>query len=118
MTPRSLDCDVFIGGAGIGGIAAALAVVRTGRRAVMTEEHAWIGGQLTSQAVPPDEHGWIEQFGCTATYRSFRDRVRGYYRANYPLLPSVRENPRLNPGNGWVSPLCHEPRVALAVLES
>lgn len=109
--------DVVIIGGGVGGIAAALAVARNGLRAVLTEETDWIGGQLTSQAVPPDEHGWIERFGCTATYREFRNGVRAYYREHYPLRPEVRANPRLNPGNGWVSPLCHEPRVALAVLE-
>ena len=109
-----LECDVAIAGAGVGGIAAALAIARNGRRAILTEEHDWIGGQFTSQAVPPDEHGWIEKFGCTATYREFRQRVRAYYRAHYPLLPQHRDDPRLNPGNGWVSPLCHEPHVALA----
>jgi hypothetical protein len=111
-------CDVAVIGGGVGGIAATLALARAGRTVVLTEEFEWIGGQLTSQAVPPDEHGWIEQFGCTATYRAFRDGVRQYYRAHYPLLPAHAANPRLNPGNGWVSPLCHEPRVALAVLEA
>jgi hypothetical protein len=24
---------------------------------------------------------------------------------------------RLNPGNGWVSGLCHDPRVAVAVID-
>ncbi len=113
-----LTCDVLIAGGGVGGLAAALAVARAGRRAIILEEYAWIGGQFTSQAVPPDEHGWIERFGCTATYRAFREGVRRHYREHTPLLPSVRDNPRLNPGNGWVSPLCHEPRVALAVLEA
>jgi hypothetical protein len=116
--PPSLSPDVAIAGAGVGGIAAALALARSGRTVVITEETSWIGGQFTSQAVPPDEHGWIEKFGCTASYRRFREGVREYYRAHYPLLPACRANPRLNPGNGWVSPLCHEPRVALAVLES
>ena len=115
---NELSCDVAVIGGGVGGIAAALALARAGRTAIITEEYEWIGGQLTSQAVPPDEHGWIEQFGCTATYREFRRRVRQYYRDHYPLLPAHAANPRLNPGNGWVSPLCHEPRVALAVLES
>jgi hypothetical protein len=110
--------DVAVIGGGVGGCAAALALAEAGRRVVLTEEYAWIGGQLTSQAVPPDEHGWIESFGCTRTYRRFRDEVRAYYRHHYPLRAEVRDNPRLNPGNGWVSPLCHEPRVALAVLES
>lgn len=114
----TLTSDVAVIGGGVGGCAAALALAESGRRVVMTDENAWIGGQLTSQAVPPDEHGWIERFGCTRTYRRFRELVRAYYRTHYPLLPAHRDNPRLNPGNGWVSPLCHEPRVALAVLEA
>lgn len=117
MMPE-LSSDVAVIGGGVGGIAAALALARAGRTVILTEEFAWLGGQLTSQAVPPDEHGWIERFGCTATYREFRNRVRQYYREHYPLLPEHAANPRLNPGNGWVSPLCHEPRVALAVLEA
>ncbi|HEY1110786.1 MAG TPA: FAD-dependent oxidoreductase [Opitutaceae bacterium] len=113
-----LHSDVAVIGGGVGGCAAALALAEAGRTVVMTEEFAWIGGQLTSQAVPPDEHGWIEKFGCTRNYRRYREGVRAYYREHYPLLPKHRDDPKLNPGNGWVSPLCHEPRVALAVLES
>jgi len=113
-----LTPDVAVIGGGVGGCAAALTLAEAGRTVVMTEEYAWIGGQFTSQAVPPDEHGWIERFGCTQSYRRFRELVRAYYRNHYPLRPEVRAHPRLNPGNGWVSPLCHEPRVALAVLES
>ncbi|HMY74930.1 MAG TPA: FAD-dependent oxidoreductase, partial [Blastocatellia bacterium] len=115
---KELKTDVLIVGGGVGGCAAALAVARAGRQVILTEESDWIGGQLTSQAVPPDEHGWIERFGCTASYRSFREGVRMYYRRNYPLTEAARANPLLNPGNGWVSPLCHEPRVALAILNA
>src|SRR6185436_899893 len=61
---------------------------------------------------------WIERFGCTASYRRYRDQVRDFYRRNFPLTDEARSRKLLNPGNGWVSPLCHEPRVALAVLES
>jgi hypothetical protein len=84
----------------------------------LTEETLWLGGQLTSQAVPPDEHQWVEHHGRTRRYRAFRDRVRAYYRDNYPLTQEARENPTLNPGGGFVSRLCHEPRVAVAVIES
>src|SRR5208283_2482805 len=80
-------------------------------------ETDWIGGQLTAQAVPPDEHPWIEQFGATRSYRDFRERVRDYYRRNYPLTPQARARWNLNPGNAWVSALCHEFRVSLAVLQ-
>ena len=114
--PRELKADIVIVGGGTGGCAAALAAARNGRRVIMLEETDWIGGQLTSQAVPPDEHPWIEQFGATRSYRDYRDRVREYYRRNYPLTPQARARWNLNPGNGWVSPLCHEFRVGLAVL--
>jgi hypothetical protein len=109
--------DLVIVGGGVGGCAAALAACRAGLRVILTEETDWIGGQLTSQAVPPDEHPWIESFGCTRAYRQFRDGVRDYYRDHFPLTGRARRNVLLNPGNGGVSRLCHEPRVALAVLE-
>jgi hypothetical protein len=113
-----VGCDVLIVGGGLGGVAAALAVCRAGRTAVLSEPTAWLGGQSTSQAVPPDEHPWIEQFGCTASYRQWREGVRDYYRRNYPLTPAARADRGLNPGAGRVSRLCHEPRVALAVIEA
>jgi len=109
--------DILIVGGGTGGVAAALGATALGRSAILTEETDWIGGQLTSQAVPPDENRWIEQFGCTARYRQFRHLVRQYYRDHYPLTPVARQNPHLNPGGGSVSHLCHEPRVAVAALE-
>ena len=110
--------DILIVGGGVGGCAAAMAACEGGLNVVMTEESDWIGGQFTSQATPPDEHGWIEEFGCTRSYRAFRARVREYYRMHYPLRPEQATNPFLNPGNGWVSPLCAEPKVFLAVFES
>src|SRR5262245_37056334 len=114
---RSLrEFDVAVIGGGVGGVAAALAAARAGARVALTEETDWLGGQLTAQAVPPDEHPWIESFGCTRSYRRFRDGVRDYYRRHYPLSPEARAQPHLNPGSGNVSRLCHEPRVALAVL--
>ncbi|MCL5274098.1 MAG: FAD-dependent oxidoreductase [Chloroflexi bacterium] len=109
--------DILIVGGGTGGCAAALAATSLGYRVTLTDETRWIGGQLTSQAVPPDEHPWIEQFGCTRCYREFRYGVRRYYRNHYPLTPAARAEAHLNPGNGFVSRLCHEPRVGLAVLE-
>jgi NADPH-dependent 2,4-dienoyl-CoA reductase/sulfur reductase-like enzyme len=51
-----LRTDVAIIGGGLGACAAALAVARLGRRVILTEETYWVGGQLTNQAVPPDEH--------------------------------------------------------------
>ena len=110
--------DILIVGGGTGGVAAALAALRLGRRVIMSEETDWIGGQLTAQAVPPDEHPWIEQTGATRSYMQFAQGVRDYYRRHYPLTDEARGIVNLNPGKGNVSRLCHEPRVALAVIEA
>lgn len=111
------NTDVLIVGAGLGGVAAAIAAVQGGARVVLVEGDRWLGGQLTAQAVPPDEHPWSEQFGVTASYRALRDGIRQYYRDHYPLTHAARTAPHLNPGGGLVSPLCHEPRVARAVID-
>jgi hypothetical protein len=113
---HELAADLVIIGGGLGGCAAALAAARNGLRVIMTEETDWIGGQLTAQAVPPDENPWIETHGGTRSYLELRTRIRDYYRRNFPLTEAARANAMLNPGNGGVSKLCHEPRVALAVL--
>jgi hypothetical protein len=109
--------DVAVIGGGLGGVAAALAACRRGATVVLSCEEPWLGGQLTSQAVPPDEHPWIEEIGATATYRALRDGIRGYYRRSFPLTDAARSRPDFNPGAGWVSKLCHEPKVAVAVIE-
>lgn len=111
------ETDVLVVGGGLGGVAGALAALRLGRKVMLTEETDWIGGQLTAQAVPPDEHPWIEELGCTASYRRLRNGIRDFYRRNYPLTARARGREHFNPGDGLVSRLCHEPRVALAVLE-
>jgi len=114
---RELAADLVIIGGGLGGCAAALAAARTGLRVILTEETDWIGGQLTAQAVPPDENPWIETFGGTRSYLNLRQQIRDYYLRHFPLTAEARAEPYLNPGNGWVSRLCHEPRVSAAVLQ-
>jgi len=113
---RARAADLVIVGGGLGGCAAAWAAARNGLRVILTEETDWIGGQLTAQAVPPDENPWIETYGGTKSYQDLRRRIRDYYRRNFPLVAAARDNVSLNPGNGGVSRLCHEPRVALAAL--
>jgi len=115
---EELDCDVLIAGGGLGGCAAALAATRSGARVVLTEPTDWIGGQITQQAVPTDDHRWIESCGCTASYRELRQRIRDHYRRHYPLTDEAQQRANLNPGGpGPVSPLAHEPKVCLAVLQ-
>jgi hypothetical protein len=116
-----LKTPILIVGGGTGGVAAALAVARAGQSCVLTEQYAWIGGQLTTQGVPPDENRWIEgdtagTRGATRSYIAYRDAVRAWYREKRPLTDAARADKRLNPGHGWVSHLCHKPRIGLEVL--
>lgn len=113
---REASADVLVIGGSFGGVAAALAAARMGRKVILTEEVDWIGGQATTQGVPPDEHPWIEDFGRTKSYADFRNGVRNYYRRNYPLIPKAQSDKYLNPGAAWVTALSYEPRVGLAVL--
>ncbi|GLI26463.1 FAD-dependent oxidoreductase [Agromyces rhizosphaerae] len=121
MTARpatELHADVLVVGGGLGGVAAAIGALEDGRTVVLTEEYRWLGGQLTSQGVPMDEHTWIESFGATARYRAARDGIRDYYRRHYPLTDAAMADPHLNPGAGLVGRVCAEPLVGVAVLES
>ncbi len=119
MATHEVSTDILIIGAGMGGVAAALAALKLGRNVILTEETDWIGGQLTAQGVPPDESPWIDSHGTGATlsYRGMREAIRAYYRRFYPLLEEYKQNPHLNPGMGSVGPICHEPKIGLAVLE-
>jgi hypothetical protein len=113
-----LRADIAVIGGGTGGFSAAIAAARNGSKVVLTEQTDWVGGQFTSQAVPPDEHPWIEEFGCTRSYRQFRNGIREYYKSHYPLSDAARKTAWFNPGNAMVSNLSFEPRIGLSVLES
>ena len=112
-----LTCDVLVVGAGCGGIASALAATNAGHLVIMTEAADRIGGQLTSQAVPPDEHPWVEATGTTASYRRLRDAVRARYRQTRRLTATGARDPHFNPGAAWVSQLSAEPEVFREVLD-
>ncbi len=120
MTER--ETDILIVGGGCGGVAAALAVATRGGNCLVVEPTRWLGGQLTSQAVPPDEHRWIEGgdgfYGATRSYVAFRQNVRRWYRTHRKLTAAARADPHLNPGGGWVSRLCFEPTVGVAVIDA
>lgn len=116
METTALNSDVVVVGGGLGGIAATLAVLEAGYSVTLTEENDWLGGQLTSQLVPTDEHLFIETTGANRSYRQFRESLRQYYRDHFPLTEEARNDPHLNPGAAWVSPISVDPRVAVAVI--
>jgi len=106
--------DVCIYGGGLGGIAAALVLLEQGKRVVLVEPSAWIGGQMTSQGVSAlDEHTYIEQHPGTHSYGELRRAIRQLS----AHVHGITISDSFNPGNGWVSRLCFEPKIALAVLE-
>lgn len=114
---RNSQPDLVIVGGGVGGVSAALAAARRGRRALLLEELSVLGGQFTTQAVPPDEHPWIEGIGSSVSYRELRRTIREFYRMRYPLNGTAMRDPELNIGNATVTKLAHEPSVArLAIL--
>lgn len=109
--------DIVVIGGSLGGCLAAYSAAKEGYQVILTEETDWIGGQLTNQGVPSDEHEFIERFGCTKTYRTFRNKVREYYRNHPYFLDEIKANAYFNPGSGWVSRIAHEPRVALHLIQ-
>ncbi|RUR03504.1 FAD-dependent oxidoreductase [Labedella endophytica] len=113
----SVKADVLIVGGGLGGVSAALALADAGRTVVITEPTLWLGGQLTSQMVPSDEHRHIEWTGASRSYRTLREGIRRYYRDWFPLTDAARADPLLNPGASWVSPIAADPRVCRAVID-
>lgn len=112
-----LQAEVLVVGGGLGGVAAALGALAAGRRVILTEESPWLGGQVTNQAVPTDEHPWMEQLPPTRHYRRLRNNIRDQYTHNFDLSDSARADRILNPGGGGVSPICAEPRLVVAAID-
>ena len=113
----AISTDLLVVGGGLGGVAAALTAAGLGRRVVLAERSNWLGGQLSTQAVPPDEHQWIETEMTSPSYREMRETIRDHYRRAYPLTAQARSIEHLNPGMGYVSRICHEPRVGALAME-
>lgn len=117
MITSHRSADLVVIGGGLGGVSAALTATRRGLTVLLVSEDEWLGGQMTSQGVPPDEHPWVETDLVSPSYRRYREGVRDHYRRQYPLTAAAAEDSQLNPGMGLVSRLCHEPRVGAIVFE-
>jgi hypothetical protein len=92
--------------------------VSVSRRALLGAD--WIGGQFTTQLVPPDEPLWIEPsaggYGQTKAYKNLRAAVRGFYKSNYPVTSAFKAAGEPNPGKAWVSRLAADRAVWRACL--
>lgn len=110
--------EAIVVGGSLGGIMAAYALSKEGIKTALVEQYHWIGGQLTSQGVPSDEHDFIEFTGATKTYRKFREDIRAYYRNHPDIIDSLKDVEIFNPGNGWVSKNSSDPRVSLKYLKA
>lgn len=104
--------DIAVIGGSTGGVQAAIAACRMGKKVYMCEATDWIGGQLTSQAVPPDENNWIEEQGATASYHAYRNAVRAAYKAMPEASDLMKSKDKFCPGNSWVSRVAHAPVLA------
>lgn len=115
---ETLHVDVAVIGGGLGGVAAALALTDRGFRVALTDEFAWIGGQVTSQAlcVLDELYDPTGETIMNARYAEFRRRLRGYYQTHYRLSPMGAGQLHLCAGNAACSPVTAEPHVAHTVL--
>ncbi len=113
-----VECDVLVVGGSLGGVAAAFRAGSWGAKVLLLEPSGWLGGQMTAQGVcTPDENPYIETVGCTDSYRTFRQRVRGHYRTHYRLTAQAEALPVLNVGECWVNTgFAVEPRVGSQIL--
>ena len=108
-----LQPEIAVIGASLGGVLAAWRAAQAGRQVLLVAQHAWLGGQMTAQAVPPDEHPLVEMGGASRSYLAFREDIRAHYRRQPGFLDAATQTPGLtNPGDGWVSRLCFEPVLA------
>lgn len=110
-----VKCDIFVAGAGMGGLGAGLRAAIRGHDVCVSEEATWIGGQATAAGVSAlDENKFIEMTGGPRLYAEMRLRIREAYKKQHRPLKPI-EN--FNPGGCYVSSLCFEPRIGVAVLE-
>lgn len=104
---KTISCDVFVAGGGLGGVASALEALRLNQKVCLTEITDWIGGQVSQQGVSALDEGPLEnkEVLFSKQYNEFRQRVRRRY------------GDEENPGKCWVSELCFSPQVGVQVLE-
>jgi hypothetical protein len=96
-----MQFDVVIYGASFGGVSAALAAARYGKRVALVDGVDNVGGQATAQGLTRwDETAPVttpNTYGSTRSYQLLKADIRGWYRANATLAPGV-DGDTFNPG--------------------
>lgn len=103
------DFDVVIAGGSTAAFAAAVASAGSGARTALIEPTDWVGGQITASAVPAIDEAWHkvtdrrtgEVYNVSAIARK-RENMTPNFRA---MLDAIG-----NPGGGWVSNYCFQPK--------
>ncbi len=107
-----ITADVVIAGGSTAALAAAFAAAEEGATVALLEPTDWIGGQLTSSAVPAVDEAWHAIEGKD---NKVRLDVAAIARDPRNMTPFFRDALKEigNPGRGWVSRFCFEPEKIL-----
>lgn len=107
---RQEGFDVVIAGGTTAAFAAAIASAESGARTALIEPTDWVGGQLTASGVPAIDEAW-HRIVDPKTKEILLDVAKAARdRAN--MTPNFRKmlDATGNPGRGWVSNYCFEPK--------
>ena len=111
--------DVVIAGGTTAALAAAFAAADDGATVALLEPTDWIGGQLTASAVPAVDEAWHKVRANADVHGGGGDaggevllNVSAVARDPRNITPFLRDALLAtgNPGQGWVSRFCFEPR--------
>ena len=108
------EYDVVIAGGSTAAFAAAVASAESGGRTLLVEPTDWVGGQLTSSGVPAVDEAWHKHLdpktGAVLLDVAKIARDRANMTPNFRAMLDATGNP----GGGWVSNYCFEPKDFLA----
>jgi hypothetical protein len=103
------DFDVVIAGGTTAAFAAAVSSAESGARTALIEPTNWVGGQLTASAVPAVDEAW-HRITDPKTKQVYN--VASIARSRPNMTPNFRAmlDATGNPGAGWVSNYCFQPK--------
>ena len=107
-----LRYDVVIAGGSTAALAAAYAAADEGASVALLEPTDWIGGQLTASGVPAVDEAWHKIKAADGTVLLDVSRIARHPRN---MTPWFRDALAIigNPGDGWVSRYCFQPKQLL-----